>query len=219
MAEINIGDTVEVRTTGSQARWRGEVLGFAGDLAARVMCIDARAHNGMSEGLVRSVRLQGDPRQISVGDVVSYASAVGPWTGTVQAIYTSTALVLPSDPEAAAAGPLELPLADLQMIDDPEPDDYDLPGDERDRPDSTPDPVEIVAWVVRDHKVRDRNVTRSGAPDDTDRADARRLLTALVAGPWHLVTGQRQTGTVMHLAGGGEVPGDRLIEIHQEWKP
>lgn len=75
------------------------------------------------------------------------------------------------------------------------------------------DPVEAVAWVVRAHKFRDRNVTRSGAPDDTDRTDARELLAALVAGPWHLVTlaDNSMTGRVHEIS---DVHG-----IDQEWRP
>lgn len=65
---INIGDTVEVRAPIGDHRWRGEVLDFVSAPtlgAARVLCIDADAHSGMSMGLVGSVAVD---RMTRVGD-------------------------------------------------------------------------------------------------------------------------------------------------------
>jgi hypothetical protein len=197
MAEINIGDTVEVRTTGFHGRWRGEVLGLQGDLAARVMCIDPRAHNGMSEGLVRSVRLEllsraGDPdgmRPDGCDDV------------------DVTGRVRPMHRHAVSGRAHAHPNGG-------EPHTHQT---QRPQPDGPPDPVEVVAERIAARRMAENIGPSYITPGDTYMAE--QILAALVSGPWHLVTGQRQTGTVMHLAGGGQTPGDRLLEIHQEWKP
>jgi hypothetical protein len=215
------------------------------------------------------------PSPINVGDTVTYASAVGPWTGEVLEIFTATALVRPVDPGHAGSDPYELPLADLTRTGDPDGmradgcDDVGVTG--RVRPmhrhavsgrahahpnggephthtelgrwqqeaaaalaalpekvaldalvaeavtAGPPDPVEIVADRIAARRMADNVGPSYTTPGDIEQA--RDILALLVSGPWHLVTGQRQTGTVMRLAGGGSTPGERLIEIHREWKP
>jgi len=53
--------------------------------------------------------------------------------------------------------------------------------------DAAPDPVERVAWILRDHRVA-YNDPGPGEVCDDDRTAARRVLAALTAEPWHLVT-------------------------------
>lgn len=133
MAEIraiSVGDTVEVRSP-SAGRWTGEVVSWVSSAGetnrARIRCITppTGTGHGIQAGQTTVVPLATllpltPPDRISIGDSVTYASAVGPWTGEVLEIFTTTALVRPVDPGHAGSDPYELPLADLTRTGDPD---------------------------------------------------------------------------------------------------
>lgn len=89
---------------------------------------------------------------------------------------------------------------------------------QQDPPPDSADPVEVVAWIMRDHRI---TYNDPGGPlvDDDDRAAARRALAALVAGPWHLVTYEPDGGLFerQNFVSDGRVL--TRATITQEWRP
>lgn len=215
MAEvINIGETVEVDAPNYGGTWRGEVLGFVSGFVdtptVRVRCItppdDAMGPLALRAGVDSIVGASfltrvGDPEGMRADgcDDVDVTGRVRPYhrhavTGKAHAHPSGGLAHTHQDPAVAAAMSIAASAGgvDAETFDA-------LVAENRNAP---PDPVQVL----------------SDALAITERS-ARKGLAALVAGPWHLVTGQRQTGTVMHLAGDGQTPGEQLLEIDQEWKP
>jgi hypothetical protein len=213
---IHIGETVDVRRP-DRAPWRGEVLEFVVDGAdpamARVLCTDPPdlpgGFAGIRRGTSTTVPLAyltrvGDPegmREDGCDDVdvtgrarpyhrhaVTGEAHAHPSGGLAHTHQTPEQWQAMSQAATGAMGRKVATAAELTHIGEVAAAAArgftDAAGLTEPAP---PDPVEIVALVVRAHKFRDRNVTRSGAPDDADRADAREMLAALLAGPWHLV--------------------------------
>jgi hypothetical protein len=216
---INIGDTVDV-TGPFFETWRAEVIDVVGEddrpTEARLLCIRPPADTGVTgiqtgQAVVLSLdhlAVAGDPDGMRATDACDDVDVTGRARPYHRHAVTGRAHAHPGGGLAHTHQPLPrrfgtwtgAPLVAQEIQVGP------------------PDPVEIVAWIMRDHRTA-YNEPGPGEVCDDDRTAARRVLAALVAGPWHLVAGQRQTGTVMHVAGGGTIAGERLLEIHQEWRP
>jgi hypothetical protein len=150
---------------------------------------------------------------ISVGDTVEVRSpSAGRWTGEVVSWVSSTgetnrARIRCITPPAGTGHGIQagqttvVPLATLLPLTPPVAEAMSA---------GPPDPVEIVAWILSDHRTAYNDPGPAGVCED-DRTAARRVLAALVSGPWHLVTfGPGRDGI------GAHVP---TAEIAQEWTP
>lgn len=236
---INIGDTVDIPGGGERPRWRGEVLGFRGkrDHLARVLCVhryepvgDHDVYIGEStvvpvDGLVRSGdtrwpwrehggcddfdvtgRARPYHRHAATGEAHAHPNGGEPHTHqTPEQWRAMSEAATAAMASKAATGALvqALPPGDHSLRDQMNAGDaVEIHGD---------DPVERVAWILRDYRNAYNDPGGPGV-DDEDRTWALRVLRAVTAAPWSLVT------FVDDNAGLPYRPAD-LAEIAEEWTP
>lgn len=170
MAEIraiSIGDTVEVRSP-SAGPWTGEVVSWVSETGeterARVRCLKPPANVG--------------PSTIEAGQtIVVPIATLLPLGRDVVDPFAGARII---GPDQVTQTTNELAARAARRYTD------GFAGQGAPAP---PDPVEIVAWIMSDHRTAYNDPGPAGVCDD-DRIAARRVLAALVAGPWHLVRGE-----------------------------